>query len=1290
MYLRSVLITNGTRGIPLRELNKQYSVFAFSNIPYEELGFSSLADFIKSVPDVASLERDKDGQFVVIAIPTEADQHIFKLTTKQRKPKKRAKPAAKLRRPTFSKKALEKRPLIANRANVIARPLLSVGPFVTVPSQSTFNANRSFTTAASLSGACNARSGAANRFIPPRMMNKVVNQSSANRTVTQRGSSGRLQVHVNNSSNTTSSKNAEVSQPVIDRTVVERGIARQVEKQAQEIVSSSNRKVTLIPRQEKSLKKKISGEKPVSPDNEVFLRIKKLIDDKPKGIWFKRIGAEYKKLYNEELGSEILEKLKELPSVARCENYLGDNVIVYPSNLGKDDPPREASSNEMNGESIKSVELYTLRPQELPGMGSVLEVTVSHVDSPTHFFVQYKHNWKQIEALGTKLNIFFQSNTSEVLPTAKQGMFCYAQFTEDDVWYRARVTKSDAKGDMVEVIYVDYGNHESLPLSRLCMLRKDHAELPMMAVLCALEGVASSNGDKWNDASIARFKELCDVETLSLKVVRTEGHYLYVELKDPTGNDLRTVLQKEGHIKEESDSSSASLSTSTSASFTSSSLTGSSSTDSFSSITTTTSSSSSSSHEQASPVHASIYARTEKETVETEAKVASAPRPFLMNRLFSKEEEVQNIPERVQIPDEDYLDVFVCNVHSTHNICVNLSGENYSEKLTALEQSMLCHYEDSSSEEAIQITPGGIFAVYSKEIHAEGLWYRVKVLKLKGDEAQIEYVDYGETGPVPISTLKSIPQRFLELPFQAIALSLHGVPKTKNSEVILKLKRLTLNKDLVAEVKRKNEDSVSVELYDTSSDVTDININRILYLIPDEEMKPVLPKQGEQIEAFVTYATLEGHIFIQIPGGGTTRLNELMQDITEHYSQQSTKAAEFVSSPQKEKIYCAKCSVDGAWYRALITQVFPERQVEVYYVDYGNSETLPISSLREPSKAISHVNLLPFQALECRLEGTDKKALTEEQASSMIERDVLLVVLQISDLPTVRLFVPSEEDEQLLVNVSELIGMETETQLESNTCSTEQQSGGNEGAVSESLDEADSADGDSVASESSSETGKSRDESDHVTVPLLPFDMAAPWVDISILEVDNPGLFMFQCLEMLQEIEELENEMQEYYAKAARSPFRDARPGVLCAALYSEDNTWYRAVVKASLSPHQLCVFFADYGDFKIVPLTNLQTLPDEFKQLPLMAVRGCLQGVEPVGDTLAEWAEEAIERFKELTLGKKLVAKPKGSVSHNGHFTSGETKVSLELYDTSEGNEDLVIAKVLVSEGLAREINES
>ena len=77
------------------------------------------------------------------------------------------------------------------------------------------------------------------------------------------------------------------------------------------------------------------------------------------------------------------------------------------------------------------------------------------------------------------------------------------------------------------------------------------------------------------------------------------------------------------------------------------------------------------------------------------------------------------------------------------------------------------------------------------------------------------------------------------------------------------------------------------------------------------------------------------------------------------------------------------------------------------------------------------------------------------------------------------------------------------------------------------------------------------------------------------------------------------------------------------------------------------------------------------------------------MGDNLAEWSEESIGRFKELTSGKKLVAKPKGLVNHNGHSANGETKVSLQLYDTSQENEDLVIAEVLVSEGLAREISE-
>ena len=39
---------------------------------------------------------------------------------------------------------------------------------------------------------------------------------------------------------------------------------------------------------------------------------------------------------------------------------------------------------------------------------SMTEVSVSHVDSPAHFFIHHKHNWDTIDALSTKLNEFYQ------------------------------------------------------------------------------------------------------------------------------------------------------------------------------------------------------------------------------------------------------------------------------------------------------------------------------------------------------------------------------------------------------------------------------------------------------------------------------------------------------------------------------------------------------------------------------------------------------------------------------------------------------------------------------------------------------------------------------------------------------------------------------------------------------------------------------------------------------------------------------------------------------------------
>ena len=59
---------------------------------------------------------------------------------------------------------------------------------------------------------------------------------------------------------------------------------------------------------------------------------------------------------------------------------------------------------------------------------------------------------------------------------------------------------------------------------------------------------------------------------------------------------------------------------------------------------------------------------------------------------------------------------------------------------------------------------------------------------------------------------------------------------------------------------------------------------------------------------------------------------------------------------------------DGVWYRATVQAVSPDRtEVSVYYVDYGNTCTVPLASVGVIPAHL--VTCLPAQAVTCRLSG---------------------------------------------------------------------------------------------------------------------------------------------------------------------------------------------------------------------------------------------------------------------------------------------------------------------------------
>ena len=75
-------------------------------------------------------------------------------------------------------------------------------------------------------------------------------------------------------------------------------------------------------------------------------------------------------------------------------------------------------------------------------------------------------------------------------------------------------------------------------------------------------------------------------------------------------------------------------------------------------------------------------------------------------------------------------------------------------------------------------------------------------------------------------------------------------------------------------------------------------------------------------------------------------LEKLMSDFALHHRQQTANApAGF--SPKTGDLVSAKFSEDDQWYRAKVRKASAiKKEAVLYFIDYGNEETLPFSRIR--------------------------------------------------------------------------------------------------------------------------------------------------------------------------------------------------------------------------------------------------------------------------------------------------------------------------------------------------------
>ena len=84
--LRAVLIS-APRGVVARRLQAEYKSITGTPIPYQRLGYSSLEDFLRSIPDVIRASPGATGELTFFGEADDSTAHIAKLVSKQKKPK---------------------------------------------------------------------------------------------------------------------------------------------------------------------------------------------------------------------------------------------------------------------------------------------------------------------------------------------------------------------------------------------------------------------------------------------------------------------------------------------------------------------------------------------------------------------------------------------------------------------------------------------------------------------------------------------------------------------------------------------------------------------------------------------------------------------------------------------------------------------------------------------------------------------------------------------------------------------------------------------------------------------------------------------------------------------------------------------------------------------------------------------------------------------------------------------------------------------------------------------------
>lgn len=639
------------------------------------------------------------------------------------------------------------------------------------------------------------------------------------------------------------------------------------------------------------------------------------------------------------------------------------------------------------------------------------------------------------------------------------------------------------------------------------------------------------------------------------------------------------------------------------------------------------------------------------------------------------------LKQRIEIAENESYHVYISYLKNASEFYVNLNM--YHPRVKSIEKwaAKFLTMKNVTPEAAVKDE------LYLVQYKRDSNWYRGRVEKIVDDGSRGEenifvyYVDYGNREYVSLSRLRCISDKLREEPFLAHRCKIFDcVPKggkwsKESTQAMLNL----LEKALVTMyvMKINSEGILEVDLCKTSADE---NMGHEISSLRDTLMflefanlvegwkKPTynsagknylfqnLPRDGEEFIGVVGHSVSPNEFYVQKWGLESQYLLRLMDNMDFYYRNHVNM--EVILNPIIGMPCAAQFSCDNKWYRATVVDFAGNKNVVVYYVDYGNKETISYTKIRMLHEQF--FKLVP-QAIKCSLSqikpisknGWNQSA--KKFFTKYVDGKNFITAVDGRDKHGLRVLMYENTDEKkvclnaVLVENKMALGVGPQALKPSETYKSDIKKAGKSklkrlttnGLTKMSSQAKKRLSAEQLRAKHVSQTQDESSDSDSeiVVESTDKLDDGVIRIEIKVLVLQSPSFLYVQVLDYAPKLRQLQKELKKYYKNTKADETRQWKVDDRCAVLNLEKKKWSRGIIHEFIHDERVKVFLKDFAQIEEVPISYIRPLEDQFLKLPVAAVKCHLAGVKPAGQDWpsisCEFLASEIENYSHIYFTK-------------------------------------------------------